>query len=221
MRWSMVFTLLFANVFVTRTDAQYLPVSEILTSPFDARGVGRLDVTVSGSSPDCIAQDIDYEVDGDDLLVRLYQPDRDACFLDLRYKTLSIDVELSRPFSSVTGYLLTTDAEGNVVSTRGPQRLLSPQVIPGDANFDGVFNSTDFVQVFQAAEYQDDILGNSTWFSGDWNGDREFDTDDLVLAFQHVSEFNAVAVPEPTCGLLLTLGSMLWTCRRRCERGCS
>jgi hypothetical protein len=56
--------------------------------------------------------------------------------------------------------------------------------VPGDANRDGVFNSSDLVQVFQAGEYEDGIQKNSTWEEGDWNGDSEFDTSDLVLAFQ-------------------------------------
>ena len=54
----------------------------------------------------------------------------------------------------------------------------------GDANLDGVFNSRDLVQIFQAGQYQDNNSRNSTWSTGDWNCDREFDTNDLVFAFQ-------------------------------------
>ncbi len=54
----------------------------------------------------------------------------------------------------------------------------------GDANLDGQFNSTDFVLIFQAAQYEDNIVGNSTWATGDWNADGEFTTADLVVAFQ-------------------------------------
>ncbi|MFC1757788.1 CotH kinase family protein [Planctomycetota bacterium] len=54
----------------------------------------------------------------------------------------------------------------------------------GDVNLDGVFNSGDLVKVFQAAEYEDDLVGNSTWATGDWNCDGEFSTRDLVFAFQ-------------------------------------
>ncbi|MCA9212626.1 MAG: VCBS repeat-containing protein [Planctomycetales bacterium] len=53
----------------------------------------------------------------------------------------------------------------------------------GDANLDGIFNSTDFVTVFRAGEYEDAIVGNSTWSEGDWNCDGEFTTRDLVTAF--------------------------------------
>lgn len=54
----------------------------------------------------------------------------------------------------------------------------------GDANLDGVFDSSDMVQVFQAAEYEDAVSGNSTWAEGDWNGDGEFSSADFVIAFQ-------------------------------------
>ncbi len=54
----------------------------------------------------------------------------------------------------------------------------------GDANFDGEFNSSDFVEVFQASEYEDDLVGNSTWATGDWDGDGEFGSSDLIAAFQ-------------------------------------
>jgi hypothetical protein len=54
--------------------------------------------------------------------------------------------------------------------------------IPGDANRDGRFDSSDFVQVFQAGKYQ---TGQpATWAEGDWNGDGFFDSGDFVLAFQ-------------------------------------
>ena len=38
--------------------------------------------------------------------------------------------------------------------------------------------------VFAAGEFEDDIVGNSTWEEGDWNGDGDFSTGDLVAAFQ-------------------------------------
>jgi hypothetical protein len=54
---------------------------------------------------------------------------------------------------------------------------------PGDANLDRVFDSSDLVLAFIAAEYEDDISGNSTWTDGDWNCDGDFTTRDLVDAF--------------------------------------
>ena len=53
-----------------------------------------------------------------------------------------------------------------------------------DVNDDGVFNSSDLVEVFIEGEYEDDLVGNSTFDEGDWNGDGEFNSSDLVLAFQ-------------------------------------
>jgi hypothetical protein len=60
-----------------------------------------------------------------------------------------------------------------------------PMLIPGDANGDGVFDSSDLVRLAQLGEYEDSIPGNSTPESGDWDGDGDFTTRDLVLAFQY------------------------------------
>ena len=57
----------------------------------------------------------------------------------------------------------------------------------GDANLDGVFNSSDLVQIFTLGQYEDVLAGNSGWASGDWNCDGEFTTADLVSAFQRGS----------------------------------
>ncbi len=59
-----------------------------------------------------------------------------------------------------------------------------PAFFPGDANLDGVFDSADLVDIFRAAEFEDDQKGNSTWSGGDWNGDGDFTTADIILAFQ-------------------------------------
>ena len=60
----------------------------------------------------------------------------------------------------------------------------SPAAVPGDANGDGLFDSTDLVIVLQAGEYEDSFQHNSTFAEGDWNGDGDFDSSDMVLAFQ-------------------------------------
>ena len=54
----------------------------------------------------------------------------------------------------------------------------------GDVNLDGVFNSSDLVLVFQRGEYEDAIVGNSSWADGDWNCDGEFSSSDFVFAFE-------------------------------------
>lgn len=77
----------------------------------------------------------------------------------------------------------------------------------GDANLDLRFDTTDFVVVFQAGQYEDDVTGNSNWQQGDWNGDGDFTSDDFVQAFSstnslcfengcHSPRF-AVPLPEP------------------------
>jgi hypothetical protein len=74
-----------------------------------------------------------------------------------------------------------TDLSGNPLSACA---RISWITRPGDANLDGLFNSSDLVAVFQAGQYEDGVIGNSNWSTGDWNCDQEFDTGDLVLAFQ-------------------------------------
>jgi hypothetical protein len=59
-----------------------------------------------------------------------------------------------------------------------------PIPLPGDANRDGMFNSSDLTLVFQAGQYEDVLPGNSTWAEGDWNGDGDVTSADIVLAFQ-------------------------------------
>ena len=80
----------------------------------------------------------------------------------------------------------------------------------GDSNLDGEFNSTDFVVVFTANEYEDGIPNNSGWAEGDWNGDGDFDSSDFVAAFTdggyEMGIRPAAVVPEPsTYALLLTV----------------
>lgn len=54
----------------------------------------------------------------------------------------------------------------------------------GDSNGDGLFDSRDFVAVFQTAEYEDGRDSSSIWSTGDWNCDGEFSSEDFVAAFQ-------------------------------------
>lgn len=83
----------------------------------------------------------------------------------------------------------------------------------GDANLDGVFDSSDFVQVFAAGLYEDGGDAKATWASGDWNADARFDSRDLVAAFQRGGyergpRAAVAAVPEPA-GLVMLLTGLL------------
>ena len=123
------------------------------------------------------------------------------------------DVEsLSNAVRTGSGDLLfDVDGNGTVESDdrrRGIEGLRNTYV--GDSNFDGEFNSGDFVTVFQAGEYEDALTENSTWGTGDWNGDAEFSSSDFVLAFQsggyEVGPRVATnAVPEPDAHLFSVL----------------
>jgi hypothetical protein len=72
---------------------------------------------------------------------------------------------------------------------------------PGDSNLDGVFNSSDFVQIFTRGKYESPAAERASWADGDWNGDGKFDTRDLVFAFQHGS-YSAALVPILNSALL-------------------
>ncbi len=69
------------------------------------------------------------------------------------------------------------------------------QTTYGDADLNGVFDSSDLVGVFSIGEYEDGVPANSGWADGDWNCDGEFDTADIVLAFQ-TGGYAAAAVDQ-------------------------
>ena len=88
----------------------------------------------------------------------------------------------------------------------------------GDSNFDGEFNSSDFVVVFGAAKYERDEA--ATYREGDWNGDMLFNSSDFVAAFSSGGYEKGplpapAAVPEPSSLSLLFLGALALMRRRR------
>lgn len=88
----------------------------------------------------------------------------------------------------------------------------------GDANYDGVFDSSDLVTVFRAGEYEDGIPANSYWTEGDWNTDGDFDTSDLIVALasgQFERAVPTLIIPEPSAYCLAMLGLATLGCGRR------
>lgn len=91
----------------------------------------------------------------------------------------------------------------------------------GDSNFDGEFNSSDFVTVFVAAKYESGEP--ATWAEGDWNGGGEFDSADFVAAFQGQGYENGPrdgglqVVPEPSSlvALMMAAASLFARVRKR------
>lgn len=67
----------------------------------------------------------------------------------------------------------------------------------GDADLNGLFNSSDLVQVFRFGTYEDGVPQNSGWGQGDWDCDGEFTTSDLVVAFAD-GGYTASATAEHT-----------------------
>ena len=77
----------------------------------------------------------------------------------------------------------------------------------GDANLDGLFNSSDLVQVFTVGKYE--TAEKAGWYAGDWDGSGWFDSGDMVTAFvdggyEQQAAVKPLTVPEP-CGRLLLI----------------
>ena len=80
----------------------------------------------------------------------------------------------------------------------------------GDVNNDGVFDSSDLVDIFRVGEYEDELEDNSTFADGDWNGDGDFDSSDFVTAFR-AGTYSAAARPVRTGNVLAAVVDVLFT----------
>ena len=90
----------------------------------------------------------------------------------------------------------------------------------GDSNLDGVFDSSDFVEVFTRGKYEDATPLNAGWADGDWNGDGDFTSGDLVTAFvsggyQQPTAASQVPEPMPFTPIIVAVFSLFWSTRRR------
>ena len=122
-----------------------------------------------------------------------------------------LDIDLQAAAMMAAEPDLTFDANGDgqlTVDDRAVWAKDFANTWVGDSNFDGEFNSTDFVTVFTAGLYESGSPAG--WAQGDWNGDGVFDSGDFVTAFSdggyELGPRPAVAaVPEPTSGALAWL----------------
>jgi hypothetical protein len=88
----------------------------------------------------------------------------------------------------------------------------------GDADLNGVFDSSDLVAVLASGAYEADVA--SVWSTGDFNGDGRTNSTDLVAAladggYELGPRAAVAAVPEPGSLLLLVLGGLACIVRRR------
>ena len=91
-------------------------------------------------------------------------------------------------------------------------------LVPGDANADGVFDQMDIVEVLAAGP----IVGQAgtSWAQGDWTADGRFNQLDIIAALPNYgtapqAAHSAVAVPEPMALTLLAIGLASLAYRRR------
>ncbi len=148
------------------------PTSVIAT---DLDGDGSIDVLVSGSVSDDVSW---FRNTGDG-------PPRGDFNGDFTVDDADIDLLCEQIQSGGLDDSFDVNNDGSV--NRGDLDELVVNIIGtdfGDSNMDGIFDSSDFVQVFGRGQYEDGLPGNSGWADGDWNCDGEFDTADLVVAFQ-------------------------------------
>jgi hypothetical protein len=130
----------------------------------------------------------------------LVEPSVDPFTADLNSDGLltAADVDLViaglKPDSAMPG----PDLDANGARDREDLAFYVEQILKtfiGDADLDGEFNLRDLTLIFGTGEYEDAIVGNSTWFEGDFNGDGDFDSSDLIFAFSR-GDFEAVAAAE-------------------------
>jgi Ca2+-binding RTX toxin-like protein len=135
----------------------------ITTLKGNTSGDHRLTVSLKGSTAS-------VEVDGQSQLGYVFN----AVTVDGKFGVISVG-----DTTSFDTFTLKTDG----IELANPVAVL-PAFVPGDVTFDGQFDSSDLLRVFQSGEYEDAISKNSSWEDGDWDGDGDFGTSDLAFALQ-------------------------------------
>ena len=104
---------------------------------------------------------------------------------DGRVSATDVDLLCQRILQGETDPWFDLNTDGHV-NTADVDFLIESllNTVVGDINLDGIFNSADFVAMFQIGEYEDDVPLNSAWSEGDLDCDGDFTTADIVLAFQ-------------------------------------
>lgn len=128
---------------------------------------------------------------------------------------MDVLVEGLRAYS--TDLLYDVDGDSNVGKPDWDKLVLDAHLIAGDANLDGLFDSSDMVVLFQSGQYEDDVVRNASWRTGDFTGDLEFDSNDLIVAFAQTgyeTSLASLAVPEPSACFLFFLGISLIRTRK-------
>lgn len=125
-------------------------------------------------------------------------------------------VQMDTDSTSIVGTIWPSNDPSKIITVRKqmPVRDSRP-VFFGDFNTLGIFHEVivsksplpiggDLVLAFSQGTYNDNRVANSSWSSGDWDADGEFDSADLIVAFQDGgygmgSRLAAVSVtvPEP------------------------
>jgi hypothetical protein len=142
----------------------------------------------------CVPDDCDYGVDSMDLLgssIGDETPEYGVLEYDAGFKTTYITTRFDNGDLVLGHYNVFNDGSGrsNYYSEERMWKL-------GDANHDGVFDSSDLVAVFQAGEYEDSVNNNSSWEDGDFNRDGDFNSADIIEAMQG-GNYEAGAIREP------------------------
>lgn len=76
--------------------------------------------------------------------------------------------------------------------------LTASRRLVGDSTADGLFDSSDLIEIFTAGKYEQPVA--ALWQEGDWTADGRFDTADLIAAMStgaYEQPQAPAAVPEP------------------------